>query len=102
MTAFRTAFASLFCLAATSSLAIDHGEFGSNRSKLTYVIDSTNLARDSGEKPVSTFSHSALADELDPAMGKALFDRKWAQAPASTNSADGLGPLFNAGSCATC
>lgn len=42
------------------------------------------------------------ADELDPAVGKALFDRKWVQAPASTNSADGLGPLFNAGSCAAC
>lgn len=44
----------------------------------------------------------ASADELDPAVGKALFDRKWVQAPASTNSADGLGPLFNAGSCAAC
>jgi CxxC motif-containing protein (DUF1111 family) len=42
------------------------------------------------------------ADELDPAVGKALFDRKWVQAPASTNSADGLGPLFNAGACASC
>lgn len=45
---------------------------------------------------------SAAADELDPAVGKALFDRKWVQAPASTNSADGLGPLFNAGACASC
>ncbi len=45
---------------------------------------------------------AAVADELDPSMGQALFDRKWAQAPASTNSADGLGPLFNAQACATC
>lgn len=44
----------------------------------------------------------SCADELDPAVGKALFDRKWVQAPASTNSADGLGPLFNAGACASC
>lgn len=63
MTALRTVFAGLFCLAAASSVT---------------------------------------ADELDPAVGKALFDRKWVQAPASTNSADGLGPLFNAGACATC
>jgi CxxC motif-containing protein (DUF1111 family) len=42
------------------------------------------------------------AEELDSAAGKALFDRKWVQAPASTNSADGLGPLFNAQACATC
>ena len=44
----------------------------------------------------------ALADELDVATGKALFDRKWVQAPASTDSADGLGPLFNATACSTC
>lgn len=42
------------------------------------------------------------AEELDSAVGKALFDRKWVQAPASTNAADGLGPLFNAQACATC
>lgn len=44
----------------------------------------------------------AMAEELDSAVGKALFDRKWVQAPASTNAADGLGPLFNAQACATC
>jgi CxxC motif-containing protein (DUF1111 family) len=44
----------------------------------------------------------AFADELDVATGKALFDRKWVQAPASTDSADGLGPLFNASACSTC
>jgi CxxC motif-containing protein (DUF1111 family) len=44
----------------------------------------------------------AMAEELDSAVGKALFDRKWVQAPASTNAADGLGPLFNAMSCASC
>lgn len=45
---------------------------------------------------------AAMADELDAAVGKALFDRRWVQAPASTNAADGLGPLFNAQACATC
>ena len=44
----------------------------------------------------------AMAEELDTAVGKALFDRKWVQAPASTNAADGLGPLFNAQACASC
>jgi CxxC motif-containing protein (DUF1111 family) len=42
------------------------------------------------------------ADPLDAAAGKALFDRQWVPAPASTNSADGLGPLFTARSCAAC
>jgi CxxC motif-containing protein (DUF1111 family) len=42
------------------------------------------------------------ADPLDAAAGKALFDRNWIPAPASTNASDGLGPLFVARSCATC
>lgn len=49
-----------------------------------------------------TASSLVSAEELDSAVGKALFDRRWVQAPASTNSADGLGPLFNAGACASC
>lgn len=39
---------------------------------------------------------------LDAAIGKALFERLWVGAPASTDAADGLGPLFNARSCAAC
>ncbi|NQV98768.1 MAG: hypothetical protein HQ483_03640 [Rhodospirillales bacterium] len=42
------------------------------------------------------------AGSLDGALGKALFDRQWVPAPASTDAADGLGPLFNARSCASC
>lgn len=44
----------------------------------------------------------ALADGLDRVLGKALFDRVWVAAPASTRSDDGLGPLFNEKSCAAC
>ena len=44
----------------------------------------------------------ALGDDLDAALGKALFERQWVAAPASTDAADGLGPLFNAKSCAAC
>src|SRR5262245_46445740 len=39
---------------------------------------------------------------LDFAVGQALFERLWVAAPASTKSADGLGPLFNARSCESC
>ncbi|SCA57589.1 conserved exported hypothetical protein [Candidatus Terasakiella magnetica] len=45
---------------------------------------------------------SAQAASLDFAMGKALFDRPWTSAPASTQATDGLGPLFNARSCVAC
>ncbi len=41
-------------------------------------------------------------DSMEFVLGKALFERLWVQAPASTKSADGLGPLFNARACSTC
>lgn len=39
---------------------------------------------------------------LDAAAGKALFERQWIPAPASTAASDGLGPFYNARACATC
>ncbi|MDV7340240.1 di-heme oxidoredictase family protein [Terasakiella sp. A23] len=47
-------------------------------------------------------STPAQASKLDFALGKALFDRPWSSAPASTQATDGLGPLFNARSCVAC
>ncbi|MGU3496264.1 di-heme oxidoredictase family protein [Xanthobacteraceae bacterium A53D] len=41
-------------------------------------------------------------DGLDLRIGKALFKRAWVPAPASTKADDGLGPLFDARSCASC
>jgi CxxC motif-containing protein (DUF1111 family) len=41
-------------------------------------------------------------DGFAVAVGKALFDRDWVAAPASTRATDGLGPLHNARSCAAC
>lgn len=41
-------------------------------------------------------------DGLDIAIGKALFKRAWVPAPSSTRGDDGLGPLFDARSCASC
>jgi CxxC motif-containing protein (DUF1111 family) len=40
--------------------------------------------------------------KLDAAAGKALFERNWVAAPASTAAADGLGPYYTARSCAAC
>eukprot|EP01036_Dinobryon_divergens_P050101 gene50101-67090_t len=42
------------------------------------------------------------ADDLAVAIGKRLFERAWVLPPSSTEANDGLGPLFNARSCATC
>ena len=42
------------------------------------------------------------AASLDIAVGKKLFERNWVSAPSSTKSDDGLGPLYDAPSCAAC
>lgn len=39
---------------------------------------------------------------LDFVTGKALFEKQWVFAPASTGASDGLGPYFNARSCNEC
>jgi CxxC motif-containing protein (DUF1111 family) len=39
---------------------------------------------------------------LDAPAGKALFELNWVQAPASASATDGLGPYYNARSCAAC
>ncbi len=54
----------------------------------------------------NAFSHSSgnmdFERKLDFRIGQALFNRLWVSSPASTQSADGLGPLFNARSCQRC
>ena len=60
------------------------------------------------QKPANAdaFSHSSanlpFSRELDFKVGNGFFRRLWVSAPASTRSADGLGPLFNARSCQRC
>lgn len=54
----------------------------------------------------NAFSHASanmsLERELDFKVGNGFFKRLWVTAPASTRSADGLGPLYNARSCRRC
>ncbi|MTI09173.1 di-heme oxidoreductase family protein [Curvivirga aplysinae] len=51
-----------------------------------------------------SFSSRNLAFEqgLDFKIGNGFFKRIWVSSPASTKSADGLGPIFNAKSCQRC
>jgi len=51
---------------------------------------------------VALSCRGAQADPLDAALGKALFDRTWVPAPASTDASDGLGPFFLSRSCTGC
>ena len=57
---------------------LDHDGFGSNRSKAMNVINSKNLERDAGGKPVPTFPHPALpasAPDPTPIIGLAAIAR---------------------------
>ena len=40
--------------------------------------------------------------ELDFKVGKGIFRKNWVSAPSSTDSSDGLGPLFNSRACQNC
>jgi CxxC motif-containing protein (DUF1111 family) len=64
------------------------------RSLLTGAVVSGLLSCSSGVL--------AQAHPLDAAAGKALFERNWIPAPASTAASDGLGPFYNARACSTC
>ena len=41
-------------------------------------------------------------DELNFFVGNSFFNQSWVSAPATTTARDGLGPMFNARSCAGC
>ena len=47
-------------------------------------------------------ANMSFEKELQFKIGNGFFKRLWVSAPASTKSADGLGPLFNARSCQRC
>lgn len=51
---------------------------------------------------VNSALHAQDFSALDAAAGQALFERNWVPAPSSTAAADGLGPYYNARSCAAC
>ena len=54
----------------------------------------------------NAFSHASanmsFEREIDFKVGNGFFKRLWVTAPASTQAADGLGPLYNARSCQRC
>ncbi|WP_316858492.1 di-heme oxidoredictase family protein [uncultured Cohaesibacter sp.] len=44
----------------------------------------------------------AFDRKLDFELGNAMFEKLWVSSPSSTRASDGLGPLYNARSCARC
>ena len=61
---------------------------------LSWCIGSSSVAQD------NPFAISEAG--LDYLTGQALFEKIWVTAPSSTRASDGLGPLYNARSCAEC
>jgi len=43
-----------------------------------------------------------MMEQVDFAVGRSFFRNPWVEAPSATSARDGLGPLFNAISCASC
>lgn len=68
-----------------------------------YQMGGRATVRDAGKE---AFSHRIPNPDLNHRTqfftGESLFDQNWVAAPASTVARDGLGPLFNARSCAAC
>lgn len=54
----------------------------------------------------NAFSHASgnisFEREFEFKIGNGIFKKLWVSAPASTNSSDGLGPLYNARACQRC
>jgi CxxC motif-containing protein (DUF1111 family) len=54
----------------------------------------------------NVFSHASgnldFKKEFDFKIGNAIFRKLWVSSPASTESSDGLGPLYNARACQNC
>ncbi len=88
-------------LCAMPAQALEHSSRSEPGEQLSGGTAGTRAL--SGRK---AFSHpSAGMDSqrrLDFTLGRALFNRLWVTAPASTRAADGLGPLYNARSCSRC
>lgn len=77
-----------------SSYAYEQGE--ENSAGIRTVNDQSTLA--------FSYQLSGLnsQEKLDFFVGNSFFNQNWVEAPSSTTARDGLGPLFNARSCAGC
>ncbi|PCJ35945.1 MAG: thiol oxidoreductase [Cellvibrionales bacterium] len=80
---------------------------------LSLILASDVVTSDAVDVGLFTTDRSARAlshvqaglddDSLDQsALGRSFFTIPWVEAPSATTARDGLGPLFNANSCASC
>jgi CxxC motif-containing protein (DUF1111 family) len=88
------AFLGALCSCGQPPLVPEEGEEFSGGQAT--VFDAT---RDAFSRPAPILSDD---EELLFFVGNSFFNQNWVAAPSSTQARDGLGPLFNARSCAGC
>jgi CxxC motif-containing protein (DUF1111 family) len=93
-----TALAGIIALAAIAGLAAAASPDRAEAVALV-VTASSGDGRGAFIQPVDRLP---FEERLNFLVGQAVFERLWVAAPASTRSADGLGPLYNARSCSGC
>jgi CxxC motif-containing protein (DUF1111 family) len=85
-----------------ANIRVEQSVLSSSKPLLAYSQSQSNLSAESlldYSQPRSDLSAEQL---LNFAVGQSLFKKLWVAAPASTQSSDGLGPLYNARSCFMC
>jgi len=77
------------------AIVLTAGTFWSKADETTKARHAVKVIRD------PALGDDALA-RMENVIGQSIFERIWVSAPSSTEAADGLGPMFNAKSCAAC
>lgn len=72
------------------------------QASISTVIDQKSIQATDKHLLDQPDARMSKLDQVDFAVGRSFFRNPWVQAPASTDARDGLGPLFNAFSCASC
>lgn len=102
ITVRRLAIAAMAALVCTASCGNDDDTGDGNDPDEAFsggqatVFDTSRMAF---AQPVPALKDEREADFF---VGNSIFNRGWVAAPASVEKFDGLGPLFNAGSCSAC
>ncbi len=70
---------------------------------LLFVIGQGTTAQGDNSKAFSQPSTQVIESrKIDFLIGRSIFKKLWVSSPSSTQSSDGLGPLYNARSCLSC
>ncbi len=96
-------FASLHCASGYAAIPLPTSDFTQAEKGEARPGGATSHKHRSNRHSFSNvFANVSLDEGLDFQIGKAIFEKLWVFSPSSTTASDGLGPLYNARSCARC